>query len=233
MKSDSDKESDMNDDVEDDVQTPISFVRLVDNKHTKEGKSKQKSLVVLLDSGSSHSMIKYKHVKSKKHKFLKNYSTYSTAAGQYSTAYEVKLKFALEEFNRNTLLKHTFDIDESNDKKGIGYDMIIGRDLLVKLGIDIRFTDQTIKWEDMLVPMKAFAPGKDHKSLSNREIRASIAQIAEPISTREATERVVRILDSNYAKANLEEVSEAATNLTEAERSMLLDLLKEFEDLIE
>ena len=223
----------MNDDVEDDVQTPISFVRLVDNKHVKEGKSKQKSLVVLLDSGSSHSMIKYKHVRSKKHKFLKNYSTYSTAAGQYSTAYEVKLKFALEEFDRNTTLKHTFDIDESNDEKGIGYDMIIGRDLLVKLGIDIRFTDQTIKWEDMLVPMKAFAPGKDHKSLSNKEIRASIAQIAEPISTREATERVVRILDSNYAKANLDEVAEAATNLTEAERSMLLDLLKEFEDLFD
>ena len=135
MKLDRDTKSNVNDDSEDDVQTPVSFVRLVDNKSTK----KRKPLVVLLDSGSSHSMIKYKHVKNRKHKFLKNYSTYTTAAGEYSTAYEVKVKFALEEFDRNTTIKHTFDIDESNDKKGIGYDMIIGRDLLVKLGIDIRF----------------------------------------------------------------------------------------------
>ena len=93
--------------------------------------------------------------------------------------------------------------------------MIIRCDLLVKLGIDLRFKDQTIKWEDMLVPIKAFSSGQNHGSLSNKEIRASIVQIADPIAMQEATEIVVRILDSNYAKPNLDEVAEAATNLTE------------------
>ena len=67
----------------------------------------------------------------------------------------------------------------------------------------------------MLVPIKAFSSRQNHGSLSNKEIRASIVQIADPIAMQEETERVVRILDSNYAKSNLDEVVEAATNLTE------------------
>ena len=116
--------------------TPIVFVKLK-HKHKTKYKTTNKSLIVLLDSGSSHSMIKYKHVKNKKHKFKKSLSTYSTAAGEYSTDHEVKLKFAFKEFDTNLILQHTFDIDRCDGSKGIGYDMIIGRDLLVKLKIDL------------------------------------------------------------------------------------------------
>ena len=208
---------------------PITFAHVL----TKNTKFKFKSLLVLLDSGSSHSVIKHKHVKSMKHKYKKSYCTFQTAAGEYHTAHEVKVKFALDEFDRNTTIKHTFDVDESNDQIGIGYDMIIGRDLLEKLSIDLRFTDRTIKWDDVIIPMKDCDFRWNQEVLSNKELRASIAQIAEPISTREATQRVVKILDSKYAKADLEKVAAEATNLTPQERNMLLRLLEEFEDLFD
>ena len=40
-------------------------------------------------------------------------------------------------------ISHGFDLDESKDS--IGYDMIIGRDLLNQLNINVRFSDGTIK----------------------------------------------------------------------------------------
>ena len=58
----------------------------------------------------------------------------------------MKVNFTLDEFGRSTTIRHRFDLDESKD--GIGYDMILGRDLLQQLNIDVRFSDKTIKWED-------------------------------------------------------------------------------------
>ena len=42
--------------------------------------------------------------------------------------------------------------------------------------------------------------------LTKREIREVVMQTAEPASTREATERMVKILNSTYAKEYLEQV---------------------------
>ena len=56
-------------------------------------------------------------------------------------------------------------------------------------------------------------------------------QTAEPVSTREATDRMVKILDINYENADLEQVAANATHLNADESTQLLGLLKEFEDL--
>ena len=39
-----------------------------------------------------------------------------------------------------------------------------------------------------------------------KELRSTILHLIEPRSTREATEMVVKILDSKYEKANLDEI---------------------------
>ena len=84
--------------------------------------------------------------------------------------------------------------------------MIIGRDLLNELNIDVRFSDGTIKWENQVVPMKNFQRiWKDNHPL-RKELRSIILCSIEPRSTREATERVVKILDSKYEKANLDKI---------------------------
>ena len=51
-------------------------------------------------------------------------------------------------------------------------------------------------------------------------------QTAEPASTREATELMVKTLDSTYAEADLKKVTYNATQLDSEERTQLHSLLK-------
>ena len=56
---------------------------------------------------------------------------------------------------------------------------------------------------------------------------------AETDSTREATDRMVKILDSTYAKADLKQVADNTSNLNSEERTFLLSLLEDFKDLFD
>jgi len=61
-----------------------------------------------------------------------------------------------------------------------------------------------------------------------------MTQTAEPIATQEATERIVRILNSKYKKADLDqEVAAGAEELDKPQQQKLLSLLKDFEDLFD
>ena len=50
--------------------------------------------------------------------------------------------------------------------------------------------------------------------------------------TREATERLVQIPDSNYVKEYLKQVSDNATQLNAEERTQILSILKYFEEFL-
>ena len=80
--------------------------------------------------------------KFRKQFFVKEQSTYHTAAGTFDSQHSMKLTISLDEFGGNEKAVHQFDLDESED--GIGYDMIIGRDLMTALDLDVRFSDNTI-----------------------------------------------------------------------------------------
>ena len=58
-------------------------------------------------------------------------------------------------------------------------------------------------------------------------------QNAEPYSTREATERLVKIIDGAYAKDELDNVCAAAVQIDKFQHKRLLSLLTEFEDLFD
>ena len=70
----------------------------------------------------------------------------------------------------------------------------------------------------------------DHPS--KKEIRSTILHLIEQRSTRETTERVVKILDSKYERANLEIVANAK-NLEKGQKKMLLKLLKQYKTLFD
>ena len=57
-------------------------------------------------------------------------------------------------------------------------------------------------------------------------------QTKEPDSRREATERLVKILDSTYAKTELKQVYDDATHMNAEERTQLLRLHKYFEEFL-
>ena len=170
-------------------------------------------------------MAKASLVKKYKDSFIKRgKASYKKATDLFKSKYRMKLTFTLDEFGRGTKICHAFDLDEN--KEGIGYDMIIGRDLLNQLNINVRFSNGTIKWEDQLVPMKKFQRIWKNDHPSKKELKSTILCLIELRSTKEATERVVKILDSKYEKTNLNKIVEDANNLDANQKQMLLKIVE-------
>ncbi len=82
------------------------------------------------------------------------------------------------------------------------YDLIIGKQTLHDIGAVLDFKERTITIDDILLPIR---------NINNLQLKPSISRVLklnssfaqEPASTRNATKRVVEILDAKYDKADL------------------------------
>ena len=162
---------------------------------------------------------------------MKERSSYSTGSGKLETKYKVEVNFILPEFSTSTTVSH--DVDLIEEGLDFGYDMVIGRDIMKALNIDLKFSNGTIVWDELVIPMKEYYGNDDTRNLKAEEVFTLLSQSAEPIATKEMTKRMVEILDASYEKADLKEVCQKATNLAEPERDELYKLLIEFEDLFD
>ena len=100
--------------------------------------------------------------------------------------------------------------------------MIIGRDLLEFLGINIRFSDQTVEWDGATMPFK-----------DQDETSDGLFHVQEPDAVLEATERITKILDAKYLPTDLDEYCRTQTQLEHDEQQKLLSLLKKHEHLFD
>ena len=64
-------------------------------------------------------------------------------------------------------------------------------------------------------------------------MREVVMQTSEPVSTREATDKLVEILYSAYSKSNLKQVANNTTQMNSEKRTQLLSLLGYFENLFD
>ena len=156
---------------------------------------------------------------------------YNTSAGMYCTIHDVKVNFGMPEFSSSNIINHCFHVKNYIVKSGIGYDMIIGRDLMVQLGLMDEFKCKDFQCNGATVHMKEPSGLLGKSDLTKREMCELVMQTTEPASTREATERIVKILNSTYVKADLKQVSDNSTQLNAEEINQLLSLPKDFEDL--
>ena len=145
--------------------TPVTIVNIYGGKKNKI--IKKEGLKVLLDTGCCTSIAKEKHCQNKKRNKVSNYAT---GGGALKTKYESEIHFALPEFSDKKIIKWNFNITSSDD---LGYDMIIGRDILMTLGINFSFVNKTVEWEGISIPMRDFNKIKKYK-LSKYEIKAII-----------------------------------------------------------
>ena len=60
-------------------------------------------------------------------------------------------------FSSSKIINHHFHIDNNKGKSGIGYDVIIGNDLLLHLGLTSKFKRQVLQWDGDAVHMKGLA----------------------------------------------------------------------------
>jgi len=100
--------------------------------------------------------------------------------------------------------------------------MIIGRDILKFLKIDLRFSDEIIEWDGAEMP---FEDG----DASTKEARC--AADSDPVE--DAAHRVKRILDAKCDKADVEKICEEQAELDKQQREQLAVPLRKHEALFD
>ena len=78
----------------------------------------------------------------------------STVSGLYYKRNDVKVHFCMTQFSGSNIIEYPFHFDNGKGELGIGYDMIICRDVIVKLGLTADFKRQVLQWDGAIVPMK-------------------------------------------------------------------------------
>jgi hypothetical protein len=122
------------------------------NDKSPEKNSQNQRLRVLFDSGCSSTMINKKFVKHWKKKPVETIK-WSTKAGSFKTKRSCDIEFTLPAFHENRKICCNAYVDES-DQKSCNYDMIIGRDILHSLGINLLFDTAEIMWDNAKIHMQ-------------------------------------------------------------------------------
>ena len=89
--------------------------------------------------------------------------------------------------------------------------MIIGRDLIRSLVIDIHGDYMTIHWDDAAIPWRDI--------YSTAKYVFALSQHNAPFNAE--TKRMKRILDAKYSKADIKTIAESSTHLDSQERNKL------------
>ena len=182
------------------------------------------NIYILLDTGCSNTIISKNYLNLCK-SVKKSKSRYSTAVGEYKTSIHGTVKFKLPEFSNSKEITWDMDI---GDLGVLEYDMIIGRDLLKSLGMIIDFKHGVLRWDDVTIPMNRT------KNKNKKEFNENFQLATEPRTVQQATERITKILDANYEKANLADVVKRhCCHLSTKRREAILNLLVQYEDLFD
>ena len=110
-----------------------------------------KRLRVLFDSGCAATLINHKFTKHLREKAVST-TKWKTKAGKFETNKRCKINFTLPKFHENREIEWKAYVEES-DVKTSRYDMIIGRDLMHEIGIDLLFSEQKMQWGNAKIPM--------------------------------------------------------------------------------
>ena len=62
---------------------------------------------------------------------------YVTDSGLYCTMNDLRVTFCMPEFSSSKIRDHRFRVNNKKSESDIGYDMIIGRDLMVQVGLSV------------------------------------------------------------------------------------------------
>ena len=175
-------------------------------------RGKGEPLRALLDSGGSANLVRKTAVKNLKKLNSKNPVTWKTANGKFLTDQTVNVKFQLPEFTEKITVNQPFHVCPHD----LDYDMIIGRETPVELGIGIDFLEKQITWKDIRVDMK------DPNLFDNKENLLSLSTQVYPKKYQENLDRAMHILNAGREKeSNLDNIVNTYTHLKESKRDKL------------
>ena len=179
---------------------PIIFVKLVIPTGKKGRQSKTRLVKALVHSGSSVSILAKAKADKLQVKKTKKERQWSTYAGVLTTNTKTATSFSFPELHANKLINKSLHVVNLNIDR---YDIIIGRDFIRSLGIDIHGADMTIHWDDAANPWRDIvSTAKDVFALSQHNA---------PFNAE--TKIMKRILDSKYSKADIKTIAESSTHI--------------------
>lgn len=193
---------------------PITFVTF----NSRLGKAKPIRLRALLDSGGSGSLICAKHTKHLRVRTTANSATtWTTPAGELSTKGTCTAQFRLSELHHDRVIEWKFHVAPDLG----AYDIIIGRDMLTDLGIDVRFSDHTVHWDGAEMPLKSYDEGR----------LLDAFHVEEPPAVEETFDR--SIAENSYEKTDLSKFTQAMKYLEQSQKDGLLNLLQKHESMFD
>ena len=185
-----------------------------------------KRMRILLDSGCGATLINQSllgDLKTKKDKKTK----WTTKAGKFSTTKKCKVAFTLPAFHQHREIKWDCFVDESSPESS-HYDMIIGRDLMHEIGMDIIFSKAEMVWDNASISMQSY--DKLHEEFVD-SFEQELMFAHDPTTTD--AERIQNIVESKYCPADLRTIAEECNLLTSEEKEKLFHLLDKFEHLFD
>jgi hypothetical protein len=196
--------------------------------NTRLGKVRLDKCRILFDSGSSGSIIVEKFVRKLRLKSDMK-TTWETKGGTFHTTKRCKTSFVLPEFFRNRAIDWDLHVDSTSGPHR--YDMILGRDVMSELGLNLNFGEMTMTWDDSTISMK------EQESLSDILNPVNdfywYEDLGETEALQEASTRLKNILDAKYKPADLDEVVRTCEHLDRDEQCLLHALLTKYEHLFD
>ena len=150
--------------------------------------------------------------------FQKTETVWAMANSSFSTVAKLNVAIKFLELDEQKTVNYTVHV--ATHKLTL-YNMIIGHDLLNDLGLVLDYAKKLVFWGDHSCPMKT---PQNIKETYINEVNTIIGT---------SSSRVSHILDVEYEKANLVEISRKNQNLTQKDQQKLLKLLLKYEPLFD
>ena len=149
---------------------------------------------------------------------MPNKVEYCTDSGTYCTTHDVKVPFLMPQLSTRKMITHRFHIYNGYGVTFMVHEMIIVYDLMVQLGLIASFKCNLLEQDFSVVPTEEPGNLLFKPNLANCQIQQVIMQTKNMDSTKEVTERIFNILDSNYEITNIEMFKSITTQVNPEER---------------
>jgi hypothetical protein len=145
---------------------------------------------------------------------------WKTKSGSFYTDTKCKIKFSFPAFHEHRKISWNCYVDNTNPEF-CNYDLIVGRDLMFGLGMDICFSEAKIVWDNASIPMQE--TDKLNEQFVNH-FEQELLFAHDPVTTD--AERIQNIVESKYCPADLISIARECKLLNENEQNQLIQLLE-------
>lgn len=120
--------------------------------------------------------------------------------GKFTTNRKALLEFKFPELSTDKRITWICHIDDKTNQQHAAYDMIIGMDLMTKIGIVVDTKDSVIRWENHETPLHLRGEMSDQQTVN------TLYHITQEIEVlKEAAKRQSKILDADYSAQDISE----------------------------